>query len=607
MDKSTDQSVRTSTISVLVPLPVGRAAGQQVLSLLRCTCMSLLQQGIDRWELVIGVSLDERASLVRWYQGFVQETKVSKCQLRLVGCPVAQDSRELDLGYLIGSAKGDWVGVAFAGDQFAPHFVYALLMRILKRPSVQLLYFDDDVLTGNPLISRVYPQFKPDFSPDLLLSYNYIGLSMVVRRARLLALTRQAGWHQSRNFPWQWLLELSRDILNDAIGRPPRETCKNLPQGQFPQTLPAWHDVYPIQRIDQVLRHRYLGARTGRGQSARHEQGKAAWLDAKRLVAAFLRREKVPCIVALDRSDSSYLYRPVNRLKLTWTLPDPAPKVSIIVPTKDECTILKVCLHSLLTQTQYPNYEVLVIDNQTTQVSALRYLSGLQASGPRVQVFKYDKPFNYSDINNQAVAHCDGDVLLFLNNDVEVLDGTWLTQMVSHAMRADVGCVGAKLLYPDRTIQHAGVCLGMHGVADHMYRGLEESLETDPYGYLQCVRNTGAVTGAVMAVRRSVFTSVGGFDAKKLPVAFNDVDLCLKAELAGYRTVWTPEACLIHHESKTRAPRKTQGKRNNVGSVKIRSHASEHREIAHMKATWGKLLKTKFHALGQRHEPLRFL
>jgi hypothetical protein len=248
---------------------------------------------------------------------------------------------------------------------------------------------------------------------------------------------------------------------------------------------------------------------------------------------------------------------------------------------------------------------------------------------------RYDQPFNYSDINNQAVARCDGEVLLFLNNDVEVLHGKWLREMVRHAVRPEVGCVGAKLLYPDLTIQHAGVALGMHGVADHMYRGMEDCRESDPYDYLNSVRNPAAVTGAVMAVKRTVFQMVGGFDAIKLPVAFNDVDLCLKAEMAGFRTVWTPEACLIHHESKTRAPRKVMvQKKEQAGKVssaarsktpkkqireeksslvsssivvKVQSHATERSEILHMRESWGKLLKSKFEVLGQRHETLRFL
>jgi GT2 family glycosyltransferase len=405
--------------------------------------------------------------------------------------------------------------------------------------------------------------------------------------------------------------------------------------------LPAWHDQYPIQHIGQVLRHRDLskfsgsdgnnisnsnrnsdhpkGKETNRNkhtfgsaasQAWLHETSKAALADGKR-VAASLK-------LGFGSDSCSML-----------------PKVSIIIPTKDQFGILKVCLESLLDKTDYPNYEVVVVDNQTTQASALRYLRALPTRDLRVSVMRYDQPFNYSDINNQAVARCDGEVLLFLNNDVEVLDGNWLREMVRHAVRHEVGCVGAKLLYPDRTIQHAGVALGMHGVADHMYRGMEDCRESDPYGYLHCVRNPAAVTGAVMAVKRAVFEAVGGFDAIKLPVAFNDVDLCLKAEMAGFRTVWTPEACLIHHESKTRAPRKVMTKKDGQASklsptvrsktskkhireehdsvvsssivVKAQSHATERSEIRHMHKSWGKLLKSKFEVLGQRHETLRFL
>jgi O-antigen biosynthesis protein len=508
------------------------------------------------------------------------------------------------------------------------------LMRIVQRPVVEMVYFDDDVLKvpatarnskntrsasstnydGADDISETYvrikPQFKPDFSPDFLLSNNYIGLSFITKTDHMRSLV-SGNWQQSLNFPMQLVLGLSQAICAKA---PMSAKVNKRRVANSLNRLPAWHDQYPIQHIGQVLRHRDLSKLSGRNSNSNsaylHETSKAALADGKCLAKSM---EQSP---ASDRS-----------LML--------PKVSIIIPTKDQFGILKVCLESLLDKTDYPNYEVVVVDNQTTQASALRYLRALPTRDSRVSVMRYDQPFNYSDINNQAVARCDGEVLLFLNNDVEVLHGKWLREMVRHAVRPEVGCVGAKLLYPDLTIQHAGVALGMHGVADHMYRGMEDCRESDPYGYLSSVRNPAAVTAAVMAVKLSVFEAVGGFDATKFPVAFNDVDLCLKAEMAGFRTVWTPEACLIHHESKTRAPRKVITKKDGqasklsptarsktskkhireehgsvVGSsivVKVQSHATERSEILHMRKSWGKLLKSKFEVLGQRHETLRFL
>lgn len=722
---------RPYTVSVLVPLPIGielehvpsRKARDSLRRKLWRTAQSLMVQGIDRWEMVVGVTAQSRSLVSEWLKEWLPDSRLRKRHFRVETCLVDEHSQSLKLGKLIRASRSDWTGFAFAGDRFAPHFVYECLMRIAQRPHVEMVYFDDDLLkvtvAGNmkstlsiesesnvpERYTRIKPQFKPDFSPDFLFNYNYIGLSFLAKREKLLNAV-SFGFKQSLNFPWQLVLAISGSIVAEHK------------QQHTGKPLPAWHEQFPIQHIGHVLRHRDVSKLMGIG-SARlvgdsqltwHETCKDAILAGRELVATSLPEAKVQLLSSRHRRSSPSVTneavtqksaktlsngsiaqpkqspRVVQALNVTWSVsrikqimspPVSAgnsvaspthqsseaiatasvaiglpPKVSIIVPTKDHCSMLKLCVESILDKTNYPNYELVVVDNQTTQVAALRYLASLERSTENgtaqrchqkrangkgvnhehvpVEVMRYAKPFNYSDINNQAVAASDGEVLVFMNNDVEVLGGDWLTELVSHAIRPDVGCVGAKLLYPDYTIQHAGVSLGMHGVADHMYRGLSESVDTDPYGYLQCVRNTGAVTGAVMAVRRSVFEAIGGFDAKKLPVAFNDVDLCLKAEMAGYRTVWTPHACLIHHESKTRAPRKTalaqkpkptkctkeiRGAAGLCGThsgtpvvdAKVQSHATERSEIAHMRKSWGRLLRGKFQVLAHRHEPLRFL
>ena len=600
-------SEKSNTISLLMPLPIEVKVDNKFCSLLRQTCESLLAQGIDRWELVIGASAQQQKKIANWLCHFLSNVNSNKRRFRLITCQIDNQTKALNIKKLAQDSKGDWVGFAFVGDRFASHFVYECLMRANKRPSVKVIYFDDDILknisekqniSGQHRFSRFKPHFKPDFSPDLLYSFNYIGLSFVVKRESLMQVF-VGRWQQSLNFSMQLVLALTKNAMQAQS------------KGASTRPLPSWHNNHPIQHVSQVLRHKALNV-VGGSQSFQHETSKSAALEAKRLVSAYLND-----MYDIDQVDFVACIKPnVNQvaklderggMRVLWPLPQLTPKVSIIVPTKDHFSILKVCIDSLIAKTTYSNYEILVVDNQTTQTSALKYMANLLKREPRVRVLKYNKPFNYSDMNNQAVAQCDGDVLLFLNNDVEILDGDWLTEMVRHAARAEVGCVGAKLLYPDYTIQHGGVALGMHGVADHMYRGLEDSAEADPYGYLHCVRNTGAVTGAVLAVRRSVFEAVGRFDAKKLPVAFNDVDLCLKAEVAGFRTVWTPYAYLIHHESKTRAPQKVIVKNKKPAQPKIQSHATERSEIVHMKASWGPLLRHKFQALGQRYEPLRFL
>jgi GT2 family glycosyltransferase len=222
----------------------------------------------------------------------------------------------------------------------------------------------------------------------------------------------------------------------------------------------------------------------------------------------------------------------------------------LIIPTRDGCDLLKACIDSIVQRTTYRQYEILVVDNQSTCARTLSYMAEIEGE-PRVRVLRYDHPFNYSAINNFAAQHARGTVLGLINNDVEVITQEWLTEMVSQALRPDIGCVGAKLYYPDDTLQHGGVVLGIGGVAGHSHKYSPRGAE-GYFSRLRIVHNVSAVTGAALLIRKEVFDAVGGLDEQGLTVAFNDVDLCLKVMKAGYRNLWTPFAELYHHESKTR-------------------------------------------------------
>ncbi|PTQ09118.1 hypothetical protein CLG96_14780 [Sphingomonas oleivorans] len=226
------------------------------------------------------------------------------------------------------------------------------------------------------------------------------------------------------------------------------------------------------------------------------------------------------------------------------------PSVSIIIPTRDKVELLSACLAGL-SRLRYPGAcEIIVVDNGTTQPAALRLLEELQADDT-VQVIRDDGPFNFSALNNRAAAQAAGDVFCLLNNDVEALDGDWLAAMVRHAVRPDVGAVGSMLLYPDGSVQHAGVAIGIGGAAGHLARG---AMPTDPdhFAWHGVTRSVSAVTAACLVVRREAYFSVGGLDAAAFPVAFNDVDFCLKLQQSGLRNVFVAEARLIHHESVSR-------------------------------------------------------
>ncbi|MDD2469064.1 MAG: glycosyltransferase family 2 protein, partial [Desulfobulbus sp.] len=259
-------------------------------------------------------------------------------------------------------------------------------------------------------------------------------------------------------------------------------------------------------------------------------------------------------------------------------LPTPAPLVSIIIPSRDKKNILEGCIESIVHKTRYPNWEILIVDNQSTETTTLDYLEAVQQH-PRIQVLRYDHPFNFSAINNFAVEQARGEVLALVNNDVEIITPEWLDEMVSHSLQPGIGAVGAKLLYENNTIQHAGVILGIGGVAGHAHKNLAQ----DAPGYrnrAMVAQNLSAVTGACLVVRKKLYQEVGGLNAADFAVAFNDIDFCLKLAAQGYRNVFTPHAVLYHHESISRGHDDTPEKQTIFN-----------REFHAMKRIWGSTLQ----------------
>jgi len=236
-------------------------------------------------------------------------------------------------------------------------------------------------------------------------------------------------------------------------------------------------------------------------------------------------------------------------------------------------SVLKKCVESVFDKTDYDNYEIIIVDNGSDDLNTLDYLNKLEER-PEVTILTDPRPFNYSELNNAAVARCDGEIICLLNNDTEIISTDWLREMVSHAIRPGVGAVGAKLLYPDQTVQHAGVVLGVGGIAGHIFSGIHRD---DPgyFGRASIISNYSAVTAACLVIRKDTFEKVGGLNEKQLAVAFNDVDLCLKVRDLGLRNVWTPYAELYHHESKSRG-------RDDTPITTKRFQG----EVAYMRSTW---------------------
>ncbi|MDR3564471.1 MAG: glycosyltransferase family 2 protein, partial [Negativicutes bacterium] len=289
----------------------------------------------------------------------------------------------------------------------------------------------------------------------------------------------------------------------------------------------------------------------------------------RRALAEQFRQRGIAAEVALTAGRQGYL-------RVRYPLPDPAPRVSIIIPTRDRLDLLRQCIQGLMFDTDYPDLEIIVVDNDSQEPATLAYLAEI-AKGS-VRVLRDDGPFNYSALNNRAVAAASGSLIALLNNDTKVMQRDWLREMVSHACRPEVGAVGAKLYFSDGSLQHAGVVLGLGGVAGHLHIGLS-SAEAGYYDDVELVRNVSCVTAACLLLRKVVFEEVGGLDELRLPIALNDVDLCLKIRAKGYLIVWTPFAALYHFESASRG--------SDVVPDKI---ARFQKDLALMKARWGATL-----------------
>lgn len=426
-------------------------------------------------------------------------------------------------------ARGSYIGLLDHDDELRPHALLEIAEAIVANPELVLLYSDEDKVDEDG--RRFDPYFKPDWNPDLLLSQNYVCHFTVI----------------------------STDLVREVGG-----FRKGYEGSQDHDLFLRCSERLPVSRIHHVPRVLYHW-RAIEGSTALARDAKDYAADAgARAVAGHLERLH-PGARVESLSHGHYRVR--------WPLPQPVPKVSLIIPTRDKIELLRMCVTSILERTTYADFELVVVDNQSSDAKALAYLTELEAV-EHVRVLRYDAPFNYSAINNWAARQCDGVIIGLVNNDIEVISPDWLEEMVSQAMRADVGAVGAMLYYPDDTIQHAGVVLGVHGVAAHLYAGMPRGYPGHG-GRARVAQTMSAVTGACLLVRRALYEKLGGLD-EALQVAFNDIDFCLRLRDAGYRNIWTPFAELYHHESASRGSEDTEEKKQRFA-----------REVELMQQRWG--------------------
>ena len=412
-------------------------------------------------------------------------------------------------------ATGDFIALLDHDDELTPHALYEIAMAHNADPTADFFYSDEDKIDEEG--HRHEPYFKPDFLPDLFLAQNYTSHLTVYRAA----LMRQAG-----GFRLGYEGSQDWDLALRVVSLIP--------------------DFSKIRHIPKVLYHwRAIPGSTALLSSEKNYPVKAAH---KALTDHFARLKQPVELIPV----------PGDHWRVKYPLPAQPPLVSLLIPTRNGLKFLQRCVDSILEKTTYPNYEILIVDNGSDDPATLDYFKTV-AVKKSVRVVPFNAPFNYSAINNFAAKQANGTVLGLLNNDLEVINADWLHEMVAQALRPQIGCVGAMLYYPNDTIQHAGVIIGLGGVAGHAFRDFPRNTE-GVFNRARLVQNYGAVTAACLVIRKSVFDQVGGLDEKSLAIAFNDVDFCLKVRAAGYLNLWTPFAELYHHESASRGVEDTPEK-----------------------------------------------
>jgi GT2 family glycosyltransferase len=465
---------------------------------LRITMESIAKQIYQNWEVRVlaedSIDLNLRA--------FITECARGDPRIKVQEIPPAPLSKETS-GETI-SLPGEFLAFVDEGDELAPDALYQVARTLCDFPDADLLYSDEDDV--DLLGRRSDPFFKPDWSPDLFLSMNYVSRFLILRRE-----------------------------LVQAIGGVPSNYDEDQRYGL---ALRAVEKTDRIRHIPTVLYHRDPSHRPS--SSSQRPLGNA--LKAQNALAAYLQRNNVRATVEDGLQPGSWRVR--------YAILD-NPKVSLIIAAGPRVDLLRNCLDSVLRKTAYPNFEIVLADNSKgTDVQHL--LDSLRAIDSRIIYLDYrNRPFNFSAINNSALRETTAPLVVFLNDDTEAVSDGWLSALVEHGQRPTIGVVGAKLVYPFGVIQHAGMVMGIHGTCGHAFKYLPSDTRSY-FGFPQAVRNCSSVTAACMMTKRILFLELRGFNEIELRDGFQDADYCLRVREAGYLIVYTPYATLVHHESASR-------------------------------------------------------
>lgn len=508
--------------------------------LLREAVASVRTQIYENWELCIADDASAESHVAR----VLKELKDADGRIKIV-------TRETNGHIALASnsalaiAQGEFVALMDHDDVLPEHALFEVVVAINGNPDAAIIYTDEDKIDENG--QRFDPYFKPDFSYDQLLGQNLISHFGVYRRSLLKEI---GGFRDGFTGSQDYDLALRSVAASD---------CQNVVH--IPKVLYHWRQMSTASSFSQS--------------------------DLNQCISSSRRalRDHLDGSASAEGKESLVLENPIvpvwNRVK--FPMPAEEPSVTVIIPTRDRSELLRQCANGLLRRTDYRRLEVIVVDNDSVEPETFKLFEDLK-NDERVSILPVAGDFNYSRLNNIAAADAEGEILLLLNNDIDVIKPDWLTELVSHAIRPDVGCVGAKLLYADGRVQHAGVRLGAghfdggRGVGSHI--GLfSDRWDIGYFGSYAVTRDVGCVTAACLAVRKDVYAAVDGLDEVNLKVAFNDVDFCLRVREAGYRIIWTPFAELYHLESASRGTDQTPEK-----------HARFMREARYMRDHWGPAL-----------------
>ena len=487
---------------------------------------SVQNQTYSNWELCLANASPEDEKLNAIVQEYVSKDDRIKVKALKENAGIAANTNEA-----LAMASGDYIGLLDHDDLLAPDALFEVALAIEKEKP-EMIYTDEDKVSGENL-EHTQPHMKPDFNLDLLRANNYICHFLVVKRTLVEKIGAfREGFNGAQD--------------HDFVFRCSEEANK-------------------IKHIPRVLYH----WRTHQASTADNPASKLyAYESGIRAVEESLKRQGQSGIVTHTKDYGFY--------KVTYPVQG-EPLVSIIIPNKDNKATLKQCIDSIKEKSSYKNFEILIVENNSEKEETFAYYKEVEKD-EKIRVLKWKGEFNFSAMNNFAVKEAKGEYLLFLNNDIEVKSPDWIEGMLGNAQRREVGIVGCRLYYPDNTVQHAGVIIGIGGIAGHAFLNMPK----DRSGYMHRAATQldySAVTAACMMMPKSVFEEVGGFE-EKLTVAFNDVDLCLRVREKGYLVVYDAYVEMIHYESKTRGAEDTE--------EKVRRFQSE---IEYMRSRWIKLLK----------------